>query len=55
MNYHIFQNHFSKIEEYLSKKDISHSAKLMEKEAEKIENSLITILELMKLFENANF
>ena len=53
LSYHIFQNHFSRIEEFLSDKEIARGcAKLMKIEYKKIEYSLETFSELACIFKS---
>lgn len=51
--YHIFQNHFSKMDHYLSQNEIANGcATLLEKEYRKIKNSLENFGELAVLFKS---
>ena len=53
ISYHIFQNHFSEIENYLSQNEIAYGcAMLLEKEYRKIKNSLENFAELSILFKS---
>ena len=53
INYHIFQNHFSSIEDFLTDKEIARGcAKIMKIEYKKIESSLETFTELACVFKN---
>ena len=54
--YHIFQNHFTSIDEYLSEREIAMScAILMKKEYKKIDLALNTFSQLATLFESCKY